>query len=266
MKDFHVIVSFDAELLDHFGVSDWNAYIRRLRALELDRCGWSGGEAPPPFTARFEFEGLDRAHYHLDGIDLGGCDLIGSNFTGASLRNAILGSCTDACFRDADLSGADFSWADVTGCDFTGAKGLEGAKWVDAYYLPIKPPVGLPLEIFDQIHPDWGAARVGRGVGTQSDELEGFEDDLSDDEEEEEEEDDGRIYPVFKNSYYEAHPTSHTASPVPVSAFIYTVPIEEKASKSHEEWVAKYGASEEAPPELVARISSVPMLILDSNS
>lgn len=237
MKHFNIHLHFDAELLDHFGVSDWNAFHARLLSSRLLDYYWVSGEAPPLLNVTLDFSCLDRSHYNLDGIDLSCCNLDGADFTGASLRNARISGGMYICFQDADLHGVDFSHNDVSGSVFSGAKGLESVNWDNAYYHPERPPSGLPPEILDRLHTeDIFAGIKDQEKTVQNTDVQEGEDDIAEDEfgvdaaapdDCSDNTDDGRPYRKFSDARYEADPDIVTECSIPVSAIINSVPLEE---------------------------------------
>ena len=151
---FTIIVEFRSDLLGHFDVPAWNAFIADLFERRLLAACWSRTERPPPLVALVDFRGLRRARHKLDGIDLRHCWLERADFTEASLRNSKMGCGRNASYRGARLHGADFRHVEISGCDFSGAAGLESAMFDGAAYDPANPPVGLPLELFARCKPE----------------------------------------------------------------------------------------------------------------
>src|ERR1035437_2411792 len=88
---FTIIVEFRHDLLGHFDVPGWNAFVARLFERRLLAACWSRTDRPPPLVALIDFRGLRRAHHRLDNVDFRYCWLQDADFTGASLRNARLG-------------------------------------------------------------------------------------------------------------------------------------------------------------------------------
>ncbi len=139
-----IIVEFDKSLFCHFTVCQWNEFMANLVRRNMTPVAWE--KRPPPLGVMFDFRGLRRANYRLDGIDLTFCDLDDANFEGASLQNAKVGSCPKANLRNARLHGASFR-GDVSNCDFTDAKEICEADFRHAYYYDGSPPIGLPAEV-----------------------------------------------------------------------------------------------------------------------
>ena len=151
---FTIIIEFHHELLGHFNVPEWNAFVAGLVERRLLSICWSRTERPPLLVMMIDFRGLRRAHYKLDGIDLRHCWLADADFTGASLRNAWMGCGRNACYKGARLHGADFRHVEISGCDFTDATGIETAMFDDAMYDPANPPKGLPPEVLAVCKPE----------------------------------------------------------------------------------------------------------------
>ena len=138
-----VLVEFDRSLMSHLSVEQFNALVDGLSEMHLAPTVWEAGSVPPPFGVIFDFSGLRRRNYRLDGVDLSLCWLGDADFEGASLKGAQMGCCPRSCFRNARLQGADFTLCDVSDCDFTGAE-LEGTVFTNATYAVGHEPVGLP--------------------------------------------------------------------------------------------------------------------------
>ena len=145
-----IVVEFHRDLLGHFDVPSWNAFVADLLEKGLIPPIHSPGEKPEPIGVLLDFRGLKRSHYRLDGIDLRLCWLEDASFDFASLRNAKLGCGRNVSYRGSRLHGADLRNVEIRGCDFTGCVGLETALFDDAAYAPANPPVGLPPEILAQ--------------------------------------------------------------------------------------------------------------------
>ena len=151
---FTIIVEFRADLLWHFDVPGWNAFVASLFERRLLAACWSRAERPPPLVILIDFSGLRRAHYRLDGADFRYCWLQDADFTGASLRNARLGCGRNACYMGARLHGADFRHVEISGCDFTDCQGLDTVHFADAVYNPENQPKGLPPEVLAVCKPE----------------------------------------------------------------------------------------------------------------
>ena len=142
-----VVVELGKDLLNHFSVSEWNAFMVDLMVRNLIPTCWEAGKSPPPITVDLNFRRLQRAHYRLDGIDLSLCFLDHADFSQTSLKNARLGSGKNVSYRGARLQGADFRGIEISGNDFTDCIGVEPAMFEGAYYDPDNPPKGLPPEV-----------------------------------------------------------------------------------------------------------------------
>jgi hypothetical protein len=149
-----IIIEFRADLLGHFDVPGWNAFVNALFERRLLSACWSRWESPPLLVTMIDFRGLRRARYKLDGIDLRHCWLERADFTGASLRNSKMGCGRDASYRGARLHGADFRHVEISGCAFDDALGLESAMFDGAVYCPANPPKGLPPEVLARCKPE----------------------------------------------------------------------------------------------------------------
>jgi hypothetical protein len=149
-----IILEFRHDLLGHFDVPTWNAFVADLMEKNLIPPIYTPGEKPEPLSVLLDFRGLQRSHYRLDGIDLSLCWLEGVSFDFASLRNARLGCGRNVSYKGSRLNGADFRHVEVSGCDFTGCVGLETALFEDAAYDPANPPMGLPPEILAKLKPE----------------------------------------------------------------------------------------------------------------
>ena len=151
-----IIIELDRNLLAHFTVSAWNAFLADLMAKNLISQTWSPGERPPPLGVMLNLSRLRRPHYRLVGINLGpSCWLADADFEFANLENAMLGCCPRANFKGSRLAGATF-FGTISSCDFMEATGIEDAHWEEASYTAGNPPIGLPLHIMElcQIEPD----------------------------------------------------------------------------------------------------------------
>ena len=151
-----IIIELDRNLLSHFTVSSWNAFLADLMAKNLISQTWSPGERPPPLGILLNLSHLRRPHYRLVGINLGpSCWLSDADFEGANLERATLGCCPRTNFKRARLAGA-FFLGTISSCDFTDATGIEEAHWLDASYDAGNPPLGLPSHIMAlcQIEPE----------------------------------------------------------------------------------------------------------------
>ena len=149
-----IIIEFRADLLGHFDVPSWNAFVNALFERRLLSACWSRTESPPLLVMMLDFRGLRRARHRLDGIDLRHCWLERADFTGASLKNAKLGCGRNVCYKGARLHGADFRHVEISGCDFSGCLGIESAMFDGAVYDPANPPVGLPPELLAACKPE----------------------------------------------------------------------------------------------------------------
>jgi hypothetical protein len=115
---------------------------------------WAQGEKPSPISVVISLRRLQRRNYFLDGINFTFCDIADSDFSGSSLRCVKMLSCPRTSFRNARLDGSSFG--EISGCDFSGAT-IESIDWTDAFFDPVHPPVGLPLEILakcEQVPPE----------------------------------------------------------------------------------------------------------------
>jgi hypothetical protein len=149
-----IILEFRHDLLSHFDVATWNAFINDLMAKNLIPPIYTPGEKPEPLSVLLDFRGLKRSNYRLDGINLSLCWLQDADFTGASLRNARLGCGRNVSYKGSRLHEADFRHVEISGCNFTDALGLESALFDGASYDPANPSIGLPPEILAKCTPD----------------------------------------------------------------------------------------------------------------
>jgi len=157
-----IIVEFRGDLLGHFDVPAWNAFVAGLFDRRLLAACWSRTERPPPLVILIDFRGLRRARYKLDGIDLRHCWLERADFTEASLRNSKMGCGRNVSYRGSRLNEADFRHVEISGCDFSGCQGIETALFDGAVYDPANPPLGLPPEALARCKPEADAPPLDR--------------------------------------------------------------------------------------------------------
>ncbi len=152
-----VVVELGRTILQHMDVRGWNEFVGELVRRGMVPIAWSKGERPPPVGVMFDFRGLRRMHYRLNGINLSLCALDGGSFECASLKGALLGDGKAVCYRGARIHGARFC-GDISGCDFSGCSGIEHALWDDASFSVEDPPIGLPPEVLTRCKPEPASA------------------------------------------------------------------------------------------------------------
>ena len=148
-----VLLDFDKSLFSRFSVETWNMFVENIMSRDL-LPAWSSSERPQPVAVIFDFQGLRRTHYNLDGVNLAVCWLENADFTGASLKGASLGCGRNVIYRNCRLDHADFEGVEISGCDFSNASGLESALFTGAIFDPANPPIGLPEDILAKCLPD----------------------------------------------------------------------------------------------------------------
>lgn len=170
-----IVVEFRRDVLNHFSVPEWNAFVADLLGKHLIPPIHALGEKPEPLSVLLDFRGLKRSHYRLDGIDLRLCWLEGASFEFASLRKARLGCGRNVSYKGSRLHGADFHHVEISGCDFTDCVGIETAIFENAVYDPANPPVGLPPEILAICKPEAEPPPTDRRQPTNPAEPTGFQ-------------------------------------------------------------------------------------------